>query len=466
MSGLIPFGFGYHKASKKGNAVLMTEHAIELTDLSAATDGGSPRNPRRLRFRRNSALYFIVLVAVTAIFAAIVAIYQMSGLDEENSAAGEQALTVPAAMAGYTPPVIEPETFLDIPPQRAQEINAAMPFAQIANPAAPPFRFSGSLVDHERALDCLASAAFYEAGNNVTGQQSVVQVVLNRVRHPAFPKTVCGVIFQGSERRTGCQFSYTCDGAFARIPSAENWRRARITARLALSGNVFAPVGHATHYHTDWVVPTWSPKMDKVTKVLTHLFFRWKGRWGRPVAFLSNSGGVEPVIPKLAHLSWAHKEGAVAPAEVTEESAMPGNPVPETLPPPISEAVKNLPPGILQKNSIRASSVQDNSFILLLDPGAFPGSYAVVAYNICRRQAPGPCHVMGWIDAASMPASVATSGSSRATMSFEYRRDPARKTESALWNCNQIKRDIASQCMNIPQATTKSEVPPVAAAAK
>src|SRR3546814_17214212 len=88
-------------------------------------------------------------------------------------------------------------------------------------------------------------------------------IVLNRVRHPAFPKTVCGVVFQGSERSTGCQFTFTCDGALTRRFSDAAWDRARDIAKAALTGHVAKAVGYATHYHTDWVVPYWSRSEER-----------------------------------------------------------------------------------------------------------------------------------------------------------------------------------------------------------
>ena len=96
----------------------------------------------------------------------------------------------------------------------------------------------------------------YEAGDDPAGQRAVAQVVLNRVRHPAFPKTVCGVVFEGQDRTTGCQFTFSCDGALTRwSPSPALWTAARQIATAALTGTVYRPVGYATHYHTDWVVP-------------------------------------------------------------------------------------------------------------------------------------------------------------------------------------------------------------------
>src|SRR3546814_18161788 len=86
---------------------------------------------------------------------------------------------------------------------------------------------AASPIDRARALTCLADAVYYEAASESdAGQRAVAQVVLNRVRHPAFPATVCGVVFQGSERASGCQFSFACDGAMARTPSGEAWRKA------------------------------------------------------------------------------------------------------------------------------------------------------------------------------------------------------------------------------------------------
>ena len=105
-------------------------------------------------------------------------------------------------------------------PDRRLTVNAQIPLATGPNPAAQPF-FAGKVDDatRARALDCLTSAIYYEAGQESTdGQRAVAQVVLNRVRHPAFPASVCGVVYEGSTRATGCQFTFTCDGSLARAP--------------------------------------------------------------------------------------------------------------------------------------------------------------------------------------------------------------------------------------------------------
>jgi spore germination cell wall hydrolase CwlJ-like protein len=165
-----------------------------------------------------------------------------------------------------------------------------------ATPAAPFAADAQSDEDSARSLDCLTSAIYYEARSEPEdGQRAVAQVVLNRVRHPAFPSTVCGVVFQGSERRTGCQFSFTCDGSMARRPTPEVWERVRRIAAEALAGSVYAPVGNATHYHTTAILPYWAPYLRKSAIVGAHIFYRWSGSAGEASAFRQRYGGLEPV---------------------------------------------------------------------------------------------------------------------------------------------------------------------------
>src|SRR6478672_1118398 len=201
--------------------------------------------------------------------------------------------TTPSAHAA--PPAPPPLILQPIEPEQAVKVNSEIPFVTGPNPAAAPFVFKGSATARTQALQCLASAVYYEAGNqDGDGERAVAQVVLNRVRHPAFPSTVCGVVYEGSTRPTGCQFTFTCDGSLARQPDAEGWRRAREVAEAALSGAVYAPVGWATHYHADYVLPTWASSMAKNAIVGAHLFYRWNGSWGQAAAFNSAYSGREP----------------------------------------------------------------------------------------------------------------------------------------------------------------------------
>jgi hypothetical protein len=162
-------------------------------------------------------------------------------------------------------------------------------------PARPFVQASGT-PGAARSAGCLASAIYYEArSEDQAGQRAVAQVVLNRVRHRAFPRTICGVVFQGASRRTGCQFSFTCDGSMAadRVGLADRlaWERSKRIAADALAGYVHAPVGHATHYHTEAVSPAWAPTLQPIGAVGSHLFYRWRGRTGEPAAFTDRRDG-------------------------------------------------------------------------------------------------------------------------------------------------------------------------------
>lgn len=194
----------------------------------------------------------------------------------------------PEAQAAATPAVQEltPFAVREVAAGEAQKLNAAVPVASGPNPAATPFVLQGDRKTYSRALECLTQAIYYEAARESTdGQRAVAQVVLNRMRHPAYPASVCAVVYQGAERPTGCQFSFTCDGSLYRQPMRSYWDRASRVAQAALAGYVHAPVGNATHYHTDYVMPYWAPTLVKNAVVGTHIFYRWPGGWGRPTAF-------------------------------------------------------------------------------------------------------------------------------------------------------------------------------------
>ncbi|MEQ5786349.1 cell wall hydrolase [Erythrobacter sp. NFXS35] len=160
--------------------------------------------------------------------------------------------------------------------------------------AAKPFFSAGVGLTHARAAECLAQAVWYEAASETeAGQRAVAQVVLNRVAHPSWPASVCGVVYQGSARKTGCQFSFTCDGSLARRPSGTSWTRAQRVAEAALAGSVYAPVGHATHYHTLWVNPYWAGSLDHIGTIGAHRFYRLRGGAGERSAFTMAYAGLE-----------------------------------------------------------------------------------------------------------------------------------------------------------------------------
>ncbi len=174
--------------------------------------------------------------------------------------------------------------------------DAAPGEADIAGAVARAIRIDNSGVDRTRALQCLTAAIYFEARSEPDqGQRAVAQVVLNRVAHPSYPNTVCGVVFQGSERRTGCQFSFTCDGSMARLPNPMFWQRAQSVAMAALAGYVEPSVGLATHYHTIAIHPYWAPSLRYLTTIGAHRFYSFMGAAGRPGAFRFAYLGGEPV---------------------------------------------------------------------------------------------------------------------------------------------------------------------------
>lgn len=178
----------------------------------------------------------------------------------------------------------------------ARLINASLPFSSAPVQVARPFQLTGGERDHDRALLCLTQAVYYEAGYEpIAGRRAVAQVVLNRMRHPAFPKSVCGVVYQGA-RAPVCQFSFVCDGSLHRAPSPSAWREAREVAEAALAGFVEKSVGSATHYHADYVAPRWAPMLTKISKIGAHIFYRWPGAWGQRGAFTGRYAG-EPQDP-------------------------------------------------------------------------------------------------------------------------------------------------------------------------
>lgn len=323
--------------------------------------------------------------------------------------------------------MIEPIKFEALTAADARAFNAAIPFSTAANPPARPFAFAGSEEDRSRALGCLAAAVLYEAGHDSTGQRAVAQVVLNRVRHAAFPRTVCGVVFQGSERRTGCQFTFTCDGALAHAYPEPFWERARRVADAALSGSVYRPVGQATHYHTDWVVPYWSSSLDKIVAIHTHLFFRWAGWWGTPPAFRFRATGSEP---RVADLASRFPEHGAFDAKGLDAARIMG---------------KGLPPATLAGASVRSNPDKPDAFFVLLSP-AEATRFAEIAASTCGVRP--RCKILGWTDPASLPhdVSVKLTPEQLATVSFSYLRDRSINYEKALWNCAQFKWPV-SQCM-------------------
>ncbi len=128
----------------------------------------------------------------------------------------------------------------------------------------------------KRELKCLAEAIYFEArSESEEGQIAVAQVVLNRVKSPLYPNTICGVVYQNSHRHLACQFTFTCEGKKLRITEPAPWRQAVRLAKAVLAGDAYdREVAGATHYHATYVRPRWAKKLKKMEKIGTHIFYK------------------------------------------------------------------------------------------------------------------------------------------------------------------------------------------------
>lgn len=350
------------------------------------------------------------------------------------------------------PPAVEPVKVYALARDDAQALNAGIPFSQLPNPAARPFLFGGSPEDLGRATDCLAAAQIYEAGDDAVGERAVAQVVLNRTRHPAFPKTICGVVFQGQERSTGCQFTFACDGALAnRTPSPSAWARARDIATAALAGSVFKPVGLATHYHTNWVVPYWSSSLDKVAAVGTHLFFRWAGWWGTPPAFRRTVSSIEPSIGSIARLSPAHQGAPGAPASFPMGFIQVAPPLTGAERAALLAARLQRPVGadslgkVFGSGRLIAMEPGARSFLFELGRGTSPDSWPALAETFCAGRT--ECRLMGWRAGDAAPGRFPLPPAQIDTMAFSYIHNASSGLQRSLWNCTLTPRSDKRQCM-------------------
>ncbi|WP_242528132.1 cell wall hydrolase [Novosphingobium sp. PY1] len=288
--------------------------------------------------------------------------------------------------------------------------------------SAAPFFYKGTTSDRERAVNCLAAAAWYEAGNDPEGQRSVMQVVLNRVRHPTFPSSVCGVVFEGSERTTGCQFTFTCDGSMQRrFPSPRQWTLAQALAEKALTGSVDDTVGQATHYHADYVSPWWSGALQQVSQIGAHIFYRWPGGRGH-LARNRNSGG-----------------------EANEAELAQGRPRPETQ----GETAALIPPQAAALGAAAVSPVipvgVSQAHLIGLDPTSPSGPWAVTALTQCLKKP--ACMVMGYGQGSELSRNTNLIPAQMERPLFLFVRDRASGMEVILWDCDRTARPREDQCL-------------------
>ncbi|WP_292972832.1 cell wall hydrolase [Novosphingobium sp.] len=272
----------------------MSTSELTLLDLAADARGAN---------RQRSKLERWLMIAIAAMIAALALSFIVPRLTDAaagGQTAGDNGQADLAQMGPIDAISVDDKAQIMVEGADAQAGNAAIPFLTSPLDQVQAFGLQAAKAEtYATALQCLTQAVYYEAAvEPLQGRRAVAQVVLNRVRHPAYPKSVCGVVYQGSQRRTGCQFSFTCDGALLRAPAAGPWREAREVARAALAGYVEPSVGTATFYHADYVLPSWAYKLGKITQIGRHLFYRFNGSWGNAATFNGRYAGIE-AIPAL-----------------------------------------------------------------------------------------------------------------------------------------------------------------------
>ena len=358
----------------------------------------------------------------------------------------------PAASPPPISPVETPEPMPDLPASPEDTVvlseltatdararNAAVEFAAVGPGTPSPFRFDGSAADRLRARDCLALAGMAEAGGGDGDQRAVMQVILNRVRHPAFARTVCGVVFEGAQRPTGCQFSFTCDGSLARRYSDAAWRAARDRAEQMLGGATHAPVGNATHFHADYVYPWWSDQLDKVAQVGAHIFFRWRGFWGSRSALSARYAGGEPDPLRL-------RETALVTAAA--------NPLPGLL--ESGEAVRSItrdsvaraagePPRAAASPGQPGAGAGAGVHFVLVAPSDSPAALVERARSLCSGG--GYCRVQGWSETEQIPAQLPLSEAARRSLRFSFVASNANGGEAVFFDCRLFPSPQSGTCL-------------------
>ncbi len=403
----------------------------------------TPTQPSSDRWRDNAPLLGVAAIVIAALIVlglinpeprsvhSPAAIAATSGTATLSKHAQAELRALPASGTNPTGPQSQ------LAPDSARAQNAAAPFVDMGRNAARPFAFAGNGADRFRARECLALAGLAEAGAGDADQRAVMQVILNRVRHPAFAKTVCGVVFEGSQRATGCQFTFTCDGSLARTYPESLWSAARERADEALGGYTHAAVGNATHYHTDWVYPWWSNKLDKVAQVGTHLFFRWRGTWGSTAALSARYRGGEPdpAALRLAANRAPDRAGepgdAIGVGTIVTGLAEPVRSIAAATPPPVPGGLPGSPaPGVH-----------------FMQVGTADSAAQMMAR--ARTLCPGDryCQVYGWTDAGDIPERLPLTPAARSTLRFSFL--PARNGngEAVYFDCRLYPNAPAAQCL-------------------
>lgn len=397
------------------------------------------------RFRENAPLYGVAAILLLAFV----------GLAIAGNPAAASRETAQSGLAAEVPIEALPASGEDaqvvssqLDAGDAQSRNAAVAIVEGGPGSAAPFAFEGSSADRARARDCLALAAMAEAGYGDADQRAVIQVILNRTRHPGFANTVCGVVYQGSERRTGCQFTFTCDGSLARRYPQAQWSAARARAEEALGGRVEPAVGIATHYHANYVYPWWSDQLDKIAVVGPHIFFRWRGFWGTNTAFSARYRGGEPDPMALSTVAQAvERPETLVPSLVADERAVrsitAGSGRTELSAPAReaeAEATEKPTPG-----PGTATGPGPGAHFVIVSAADDPAAILARARTLC----PGErfCQVYGWDNASAIPTELPLPSEARRQLRFSYLAPRNGNPEAVYFDCRLFADAAGGRCL-------------------
>ncbi len=236
-----------------------------------------PRADRYADAMNAAGMHGIVRSAKTAARAAIPPAEATPAIETASVAGASLFMTamVPASSASAPTTQKEPErNFTPSPAWSGLMLNASV------SPDEPKTLFGGFTEDEfrSRELRCMAAAIYFEARDEpIKGQIAVAQVVMNRIRSPYYPKTICGVVYEGERLRRGCQFSFTCTGKRNKVKEQDAWATAVKLSKQVIGREVWLEdVGFATHYHATYVKPPWRHELDRLTQIGTHIFYKVK----------------------------------------------------------------------------------------------------------------------------------------------------------------------------------------------
>ncbi|MBY0562752.1 MAG: cell wall hydrolase [Hyphomonadaceae bacterium] len=260
-----------------------------------STFAGALRTQFMAEIERNPLAVRQGAATVMCLAAAAVAMPVISYRAAEQREGAEWAATSTAFQAQLQAQLAEPNARVELTAFRTDDglrargsgalfesadARALMVQAVLRGPTAPsqPAAPAETQID-PRQLHCLSQAIYFEArGEAQRGQVAVAEVVMNRVRSQYYPNSICGVVYQGSHRSTGCQFTFTCDGSLSHRPRGRAWDRAQRVATAVMLGYTRPLTRGATHYHTHAVNPVWNSGLVETVNIGSHVFYRFPNR--------------------------------------------------------------------------------------------------------------------------------------------------------------------------------------------